>query len=53
MKFIMIYLFLEEILRLRGKDRTAEQLGWSHGGSGLQTSPRVDEPFFFHTLQYF
>ena len=41
---------LEEILRLKGKDRTAEQLGWSSGGSGLLTSKRVDEPYFLHPL---
>ena len=41
---------LEEILRLRGKDRTAEQLGWSSGGSGLLTSKKVDEPYFIHPL---
>ena len=41
---------LEEILRLRGKDRTAEQLGWSSGGSGLLTSKRIDESYFLHSL---
>jgi hypothetical protein len=41
---------LEEILRLRGKDRTAQQLGWSSSGSGFLESSRIDTPYLIHPL---
>jgi len=41
---------LEEILRLRGKDRTAQQLGWSSSGSGFLKSSRIDKPYLIHPL---
>lgn len=41
---------LEEILRLRGKDRTSQQLGWSNGGNAFLKHDKIDKPFLFHPL---
>ena len=41
---------LEEILRLRGKDRTAQQMGWSNNGSAFLELNKIDKPFLIHPL---